>query len=213
MRAQGIPIRYYYLLIVTTIGAVLILGGASRAQSSRHVLCGPKCVNAVFRFYGEQEIDPLGMTKFIDDFDNTRGATLQGLRSVLEHHGIHTRLVKISPGAALSWDYPAIFHLEFGGDTGHYVTWYPKNKQATSNVEVFDGISRDRRVPISKWQSRRSGVVLLTSPLPIPDAISPVQPFGSMSDDWFHLFCGIFAVLLGATSFVSSIVFFRKVVR
>jgi ABC-type bacteriocin/lantibiotic exporter with double-glycine peptidase domain len=155
---------------------VIATGSRSLGQSpNRSLLCGPKCINNVLMHYGQEARDVLEVTKYLSKFDSQRGSRLDEVEKYLNDAGVFTRMIMIDKGAQLAWHSPAIVHLESSTSWNHFVVWYPQDRQLANQVKIFDGSSDWRLLSKSKWNGMRSGVVLLTSPVPIPSDIHPIR--------------------------------------
>lgn len=136
-------------------------------------ICGPRCVQFVLRQYGfNAELQEL--VREVQWPALEEGATLDSMTQALQRRGICTCVLKLDPSTRLAWRYPVIIHLRGNkGFLGHYLVLLPRSgtDEADEYVE-FTGVSH---YPSSAIHERMSGVVMLTSPVPIDDWRSAIS--------------------------------------
>lgn len=183
---------------------------SAELEVDRRLLCGPKCINAVFSIYGKTTYDPLVLAKSLNEFDPNKGTTLRSIASYIEAHGLHCRIVKVDCNSRISWPNPVIVHLtnQSSDSTGHFVVWDPSlNSSADQSVQFYDGVSEYQSLDIKRWNQCRSGVILLTSPIPIDSNDSPTVALDSSIDSPYYLTISLVALGAGVLSVVSSFLF------
>lgn len=147
------------LVLVTTI--LRVGGSVVSIEGEGELLCGPRCVDFLLKFYG-CESDLPGLA---GEMDCKAGATLASVTAVLEKRGVHAVPTEISSHELLDWKCPVVVHLRptlNAGDIGHYVVWLPSSDQRTTCF--WDGVFGFTRMPTKEFCPLRSGYVILTSP-------------------------------------------------
>jgi len=131
------------------------------------VICGPKCVREILRWYKKEDEDIVRLVREIQYPEIWNGAALDKVAAALEKRKIHTFSMKIKPSARLVWQYPVIVHLnpKPGEIIGHYVVWLPNSHD--NSVQIYDGDKGIQEYGERTWSKERSGAVLLTSLKPI----------------------------------------------
>jgi hypothetical protein len=137
----------------------------SEASESRgDMVCGPRCAQFLLKHYGK-DTDLIELVKEIQWPEFEAGASLQAIDSALQKRGVYTQAIKMDPEATLCWPHPVLLHLNGSGTMGHYIVWLPESSEEA--VCAWVGLEGVRRGPNEKLARQLSGVVLLTSPVPI----------------------------------------------
>jgi hypothetical protein len=150
-------------------------GGTRRPESSSggDAVCGPRCVQFLLKWYQDEKADLVDLVREIQWPDLESGCTLDAIDRALRKRGIHTFAMRIQPEARLQWPHPAVVHLKSqkAADTpprvGHYVVWLPGSSRVKASV--WQGLSGVKTYRNRLLEERRSGAVLLTSPIAIDD--------------------------------------------
>jgi peptidase C39-like protein len=167
--------------LATAVALLLNLSQPSRAQApargretnNSESICGPLCVKALLDHYGKPAEDVTDLIREIQWPDIAAGSTLRAIGEALSKRGIYSQAMQIGPEARLSWPHPVLLHLKEGGKSGgHYVIWAPP--EDPDNERIWMGPSGWRRGPWNVIAGDRSGIILLTSPVPITHPLSAV---------------------------------------
>lgn len=187
-----------------------------RFRQQPDVFCGPRSVAFVLEYYGRQE-QLADLVREMQWPDVELGTSMQAIRDALERRGIHTRAVRRQPGTIVRSTRPVIVHVHPNGDStrGHFVVWLPGSTNRT--VSIWNGLHGLQEIPIERFLSEMSGVVLCTSRNPAEVHGSALvrstrlRRFvcGPLADMWLVLFppIGILVtfILCGSDCFVWSI--------
>lgn len=144
------------------------------SEQAGDMYCGPRCVQAVLRYYGRrEELRPL--VDEIQDSDWRRGSTLAAIQSALERRDIHTAALRISNETRIDWPNPVIMHLRplRSDGIGHFVVILPQD--ASDSAAVWCGLSGVQRVKPHVLMDASSGVILLTASTPIQTPLLAVR--------------------------------------
>jgi len=131
--------------------------------------CGPRCVQRVLHEYGisAETGDLIREVQWpaVED-----GSTIVALTEALKRRGIFSRVVNVDKKFKISWNHPAIVHLESNGKS-HFVVWLPP-LDPHSEGRVWDHDLSEAVLHKEKkgFERFRSGPVLLTSDKPISDS-------------------------------------------
>jgi hypothetical protein len=149
------------LLALLNVTALLI-GGASRCNSSQDNLCGPRAVLDVLRAYHQ----PAGLNDILADVPPERVWSLQDVCDSLNGHGLVAKCVHLNDPRKLQWKWPIVLHLNplagpRSSDTnvGHFVVLFPNPPHP--NKPLLD--SAEWR-PWSAIDEQFSGRAVLTAP-------------------------------------------------
>jgi len=179
------------LVLVATWGVPAAVADEPRLSSQGDVVCGPRCVEYLLQCYRKATPGLIDLVRETQWPDFEAGASLKSLEGALRKRGVFTQAMKVGPEARLCWPYPVLLHLN-GDDAfdGHFVVWLPSSTAARD--EVWSGLIGVRKSSPAWLAQRRSGAILLTSPVPITD------PGAALYDrDWFwQRFARVAAVLL-----------------
>lgn len=147
---------------------------AERVDSKGDVVCGPRCVEFILKYYGKNGVDLVDLVNEIQGEQVDRGATMERLKNALDARGMFTFAGEIPLGGRLRWPHPVIVHLrsEDPRGMGHYVVQLPSEG---GTAIVYSGLSGYQKGSEKDLAGRMSGHVLLTSPEPISDPISCVE--------------------------------------
>lgn len=172
-------------------------GDREEIRNATRVVCGPKCVGYLLDYYQVSERPSLvALTRELQGRDIDQGTTLSVLSEYLAEHGVHTVPIGLSGSARLNWRYPALVHLKppISGEIGHFVIWLPSS--TSDEVRYWDGDHGVVCVPQSEWQRKRSGSVLLTSPVKIESVDGAVSFAGLAADSTYTriLSSGVLAI-------------------
>lgn len=139
-----------------------------------------------------------------------QGTSLNDLARALRENGIYCKAVELSDAARLEWKYPVIVHWRprdqhsrASRPIGHFVVWLPESGDAI--VRYYDGVAGIREINRPGWHRRRSGVVLLTSPVPIDESARVATYAGMSSDGAFARFVGACVLASGTISVFLSL--------
>jgi len=150
--------------------------GRPESPSGGDPVCGPRCVQFLLKWYRDEEADLVELVREMQWPELESGCTLDALSSALRKRGIETYAMRIPPEARLQWPHPVVLHLkshdaaeaaDAAGAMGHYVLWLPSSSRA--EARVWEGLSGVKTYPNRLLGERRSGAVLLTSPIAIDD--------------------------------------------
>lgn len=133
-------------------------------------ICGPRCVKRVLEHYG-QHVELIDLVRELQGVAVDRPASLAVMKAALEQHGIHVVGIQLRPSDLrwLCWQGPTIAHLAgSGSEGGHFCVVFPAHRDGSS-LCVWDGLDGTSMRPIDEFAAEASGVILLTSRLPIPE--------------------------------------------
>lgn len=178
---------------------------ATTEENRPDVVCGPRCVQYILKHYGQQ-VELHDLIQELQWPNLEAGSNLAGLQKSLNQRGIHTAAFKLPPGSQLGWTQPVIVHLKEGttvtsGTLGHFAVWLPTS--ANGVAELWFGPDGVRRGTNSRFDSIRSGTVLLTYPRPIPD--TSIVGETSYQERW-----SMYVFVIGASLLALSLI--RRVV-
>ncbi len=140
--------------------------------NGQDLLCGPRCVDYVLRYYGNATGD---FAEFVREFpSNSAGTSMQDLSDALRKYDVRTKAVSTSWKEALNWPHPVIAHTrEQASGSGHFLVWHPASDRSRSIV--WDGLNAFRCESTWQLHDRIDGGVLLT--VPPGEAASQQNPF------------------------------------
>ncbi len=134
-------------------------------DSSIDVICGPRCVQRILRYFGKPEEELYDIVREIQWPDTEAGATLLSVATALERQGVRTYAMKMPRTSELAWPHPVIMHIDGDSRGGHYILWYPPT--ADGLHRVWTGPEGWVKGPWEEVTRGRTGSVLLTAPSPI----------------------------------------------
>ena len=128
-------------------------------------VCGPRCVQAILRSYG-QEAELIDLVRELHTEGVEKGTTLGQMRDAFEQRGLHAAVVHLPRDATLTWPEPVIVHLKpLGKQTmGHFIVATASNDETISVHDLLNGTLRGTQEELRKTMS---GDILLVSKLPI----------------------------------------------
>jgi hypothetical protein len=160
---------------------------------SGNLFCGPRCIQRVLEYY-EKDADLLDLIREIQWPAIDQGTSFEMLAKALKDRGIHTAAVRIDNQTDIFWDRPAIVHLN-DRENEHYVVWLPPSFPGGS-AKVWDG-SYSSAMQAGRFNSLRSGPVLLTRENPIPEsAVTGNRVSAGQFGGWNAI--GLLGILLAA---------------
>jgi ABC-type bacteriocin/lantibiotic exporter with double-glycine peptidase domain len=181
-----------------------VSGGPERSASD--LVCGPRCVQFVLKWYGIEAglIDLVRETQWPG---LESGADLASLARAFRNRGITACAVQAGDRRLSDWPYPALVHLSGASSLGHFVVWVPADgpERPPCYWMGLDGYQRD----VDETYYRRSGVVLLTSPIVIAETDSAFRT--PVMGNWWLLSSS--TVLLVALILTANAVRRRKLRR
>jgi len=169
--------------ILAAFALVLAGGSACRAQDAATVVgeavCGPRCVEFVLAWYG-RPVEASDLVWELQGGQPDRMVSAAALDEALRRRGVHTRVVRVDGWDAPTWPHPAVLHLRQPNGAGHFVVWVPpKDGRAAA---LWDGREGFTAGLTSTQVTGLSGVVVLTSPDPIPE--TPTIEVGTETPRW-----------------------------
>jgi hypothetical protein len=214
----------YYPLLLATMAIELILwssacaadeagrsvpaSSSNRVRSSGDLVCGPRCVQYLLRYFGKGDDELKDLVREIQWPNIEAGSSLSALEAALNKRGVFTRSLLISPQSRLCWRYPVLVHLPGDGDQalGHFVVWLPSSD--ILHDRIWSGLDGVRSPSPARHAAVRSGAVILTSPTPIADPGVAVYD----SHIWIRRATQLMAAAMGAGLIwlVSKNVFLRS---
>ena len=128
-------------------------------------VCGPRCVQALLRSYG-QEVELIDLVRELHTDGVEKGTTLGQLRDALTQRGLHAAVVHLPAEATLTWPEPAIVHLKpLGKQTmGHFIVYLGEDH---GTATIHDPLTGTLHGPRAELQQTMSGDLLLVSKSPI----------------------------------------------
>ncbi len=210
-------------LVIVTWGVFVACNGVFGNEHTRSMrnaiqpeaICGPKCVAYILDFYHRPwSNDVLELARAMQWPESNSGVSLGEVAQTLREHGIYCKKLELSDTAQLVWKYPVIVHWRPRGfhstserPVGHFVVWLPESKDDA--VRYYDGAFGVREINRPGWHRRRSGVVLLTSPVPIHENARVAKYAGLSSDGTFARRVGALVLATGIVSAVLSLLSLR----
>lgn len=132
------------------------------------LVCGPRCVQHVLDHFGK----PTDLGDLIREMQwpaFERGSSVAAVEESLNKRGVHTRAVRVGTDLDLHWPHPAIVLVRTDdSELGHFVVQEPSDEvgKVTAWVGLNGHVTGDAR----QFAARRTGVIVLTAPEPIPDS-------------------------------------------
>jgi hypothetical protein len=124
-------------------------------------ICGPQCVHYLLRHYGN-DADLAAIVYEMQSNETDQGTTIKSVCDALHSRGINTSVLKLRPGARITWSSPVVVLLpsESRDAIGHYVVWLPSS--SLFGDSVWDGYAPARMArTVMSYQD--PPVIILTS--------------------------------------------------
>lgn len=142
---------------------------AQAAGPSGDVVCGPRCVDFVSKYYN-RESDLMEIIKEIQWPDVATGTSMDRISQALGRRGIYSKAMYIEPSSPIKWHGPVVVHLKplnskSPDQIGHFVVWLPNSTDV--NILLHCGLAGVQSGKASDFAAIRSGYILVTSDRPI----------------------------------------------
>ena len=179
----------------------LLFSGVTHGEDSRTSICGPRCLQQVLRFYGNNDTDLLDIVAIAQP-ELDKGMSLRHGIDFLSKEGMHSTAIRVDESAIdrIDWRWPILVHgITTRGP--HYCLRMPTADEASRHF-VWD---QDQMADSIYDVMDPSGVILLTSPVELDETqVASIQVEGAFRKT---------RVMLVAIGFLGVWLLVRRVVR